>query len=105
MTGTACIDANRDLPQRLIAQTHEYGKDGCLEHSGLFWGGLIGRRHFERDVVEFCSEWWEHFKKYSRRDQLGLGYLMWKKGLEVSLANINARNNIWFDYDGAHGCA
>lgn len=97
-----CIRIHKDSPQRLITQAYEYSKDNCPEHSGLFWGGLIGRRHFEKDVVEFGNEWWEHFQKYSRRDQIGLGYLMWKKDVEVSLVNINVRNNIWFDCDGVH---
>ena len=92
----ACIMIDKDLPQRLIHQAYTYSKHNCPEHSGLFWGGLIGRKHFDDAVVKFDNEWWDHFKQYSRRDQISLGYLMWNSEIEVSLANIDIHNNIWF---------
>lgn len=97
-----CILGNKDLPQRLIKQVNVYSKDGCPEHSGLFWGGMIGRRHYAKKIVEFDETWWDHFQKYSRRDQISLGYLIWKKGTEISLADFNICNNGWITVDGIH---
>ncbi|MDE5699943.1 MAG: DUF616 domain-containing protein [Lachnospiraceae bacterium] len=97
-----CILNDRDLPQRLIKQMHLYNKKDCPEHVGLFYGGMIGRCHFENEIVTFDEEWWEHFRKYSRRDQISLGYLLWKKASEVSLADINICNNDWFVVDSMH---
>lgn len=92
-----CILLDKDLPQRLVLQMDEYSKCNCPEHSGLFLGGVIGRRHYDNDVMKFDEEWWDHFKQYSRRDQISLGYLIWKNNVEISLANINVCNNRWFD--------
>lgn len=97
-----CILGNRDLPQRLIEQVSIYNKCGCPEHSGLYYGGIIGRRHYEKETVIFDEEWWDHFQKYSRRDQISLGYLMWKKGTEISLADIDIYNNSWLTIDDTH---
>lgn len=93
----ANILGNKDLAQRLINQVYIYSKCGCPEHTGLFYGGIIGRRHLKEEVIIFEEEWWEHFQKYSRRDQLSLAYLIWKNAAEISLADIDIYNNIWID--------
>lgn len=98
----ACILGDKDLAQRLINQVDIYSKCGCPEHAGLFFGGMIGRRHLEKEVIIFEEEWWQHFQKYSRRDQISLGYLIWKNNYEISLADINIYNNIWVAADGKH---
>ena len=98
----ACILGGKDCPQSLLKQTNIYSECGCPEHSGLFLGGMIGRRHFEKEIIKFDEEWWEHFLMYSKRDQISLGYLIWKKDITLSLADINFCNNIWFTVDGAH---
>lgn len=97
-----CILIKKDLPQRLIQQAHIYMRHKCPEHSGLYLGGIIGRKHFEKEVIKFDEEWWEHFKKYSRRDQVSLGYLIWEKKMSISLANLNVRNNVWFNVKSCH---
>lgn len=98
-----CILLNKDFPQRLVDQVSVYSNYNCPEHSGLFYGGVIGRRHFEKEVVKFDNEWWNHFQQYSRRDQISLGYLIWKNHAEISLANIDCYNNKWFVVDEKHG--
>ena len=97
-----CVLSGKDLPQRLIKQTDVYSEWGCPEHSGLFYGGMIGRRHFEKEVIVFDEEWWEHFQRYSRRDQISLGYLLWKSGMEISLADSNIYNSNWIAVDSSH---
>ena len=97
-----CILENKEFLHRLVRQVDKYSESNCPEHSGLFWGGIIGRSHFEKEIIEFNNEWWEHFKQYSRRDQISLGYLIWKNDMEISLANINLCNNSWFNVDERH---
>lgn len=97
-----CILENKEFPHRLVRQVDKYSESNCPEHSGLFWGGIIGRSHFEKEIIEFNNEWWEHFKQYSRRDQISLGYLIWKNDMEISLANINLCNNSWFNVNERH---
>lgn len=91
-----CLLGERDSAQRLIHQAYTYCEDGCPQHSGLFWGGLIGRKHTSSKTIAFNEEWWEQFKKYSYRDQISLGYLIWKNNPQISLANIDCRRNQWF---------
>lgn len=92
----ACVYCKKDTEERMATQKNAYSEDNCPKHAGLFVGGIIGRKHFENEVIEFNKEWWKHFEKYSRRDQISLGYLIWKNNIEISLANINMCNNQWF---------
>ncbi len=97
-----CIIAEKDSAQQLLNQAYRYSECNCPEHSGLFLGGMIGRNHFQKEVIEFDNKWWKHFQQYSRRDQISLAYLIWKNNIEISLANINIRNNSWFDINKTH---
>lgn len=97
-----CVLWNRDSIKRLINQTRYYNEYGCPEHVGLFCGAIIARRHFEKEVIAFENQWWNHFMRYSRRDQISLGYLIWKNNIDISLANIDFYNNEWFTVNKIH---
>lgn len=98
----ACITGEKDLPRRLVNQAYAYSEKGCPEHVGLFYGGVIGRRHQEEEAVVFNEEWWGHFRRYSRRDQLSLGFLLWEKNCRISLAAVDCYNNDWFFVHRGH---
>lgn len=91
-----CIAAHRDKTDNLVRQIKAYYEERCPEHVGLFAGGMIARRHQESDILQFDEEWWKEFTAYSRRDQISLGYLLWKKNMLISICSIDLYANDWF---------
>jgi len=45
------------------------------------WGGIIYRRHNDKEVIEAMETWWQHILRYSRRDQLSLPIALMNCGL------------------------
>ncbi len=57
----------------------------------LFETGVLYRQH-SNDSVKLCMDvWWEILNRFSKRDQLSLGYALWKSGVPVTLLKGNAR--------------
>ena len=64
----ACIDA----------QIQRYRLVSYPPRHGLYFGGLIGRRHNRENVRALCNLWWEEYSGGSTREQLSLTYAIWK---------------------------
>ena len=45
---------------------------------GLFENNVIWRRHLDKKIIGVSEEWWNLYLVYSKRDQLGLMYCLWK---------------------------
>lgn len=88
-----CITLHRASTKDLVYQMKEYIEKGCPEHVGLFLGGVLVRRHHTEQIKDFDELWWKEFLTYSKRDQVSLGYLLWKKQLPISLCDIDIYNN------------
>jgi hypothetical protein len=57
----------------------------------LFETNVVYRQH-SNDSVKLCMDvWWEILNRFSKRDQLSLGYALWKSGVPVTLLKGNAR--------------
>lgn len=74
----AIMIAKRHEPEKLIEQIQYYSGKGLPHDTGLAEGSFIWRKHGEQDVKKFMEEWWEEIQKFSYRDQISLGYLMWE---------------------------
>lgn len=57
-----------------------YRAEGMPEHAGLIEGHFIVRRHHDPAAAAFGEEWFDHVRRYSRRDQISFPYLVWKTG-------------------------
>lgn len=88
-----CITLHRASTKDLVNQMKAYMDEGCPEHVGLFWGGMLVRRHHAAQIKNFDELWWKEFLTYSKRDQVSLGYLLWKKELPISLCDIDIYDN------------
>lgn len=75
----AIITSKRHEPKKLLKQVKVYSENGLPNNSGLVEGSFIWRQHSDLDVKNFMEEWWKEIQKFSYRDQVSLGYLMWKK--------------------------
>jgi len=58
-----------------------YRARGYPEHAGLNLGGVIFRRHRDPDIRLAMVDWWRQMELFSQRDQLGLNYVLWKRGI------------------------
>lgn len=95
----AIIGHRRHSPEALVTQIQEYSNSGLPSNTGLVEGSFIWRKHNNHVINTFMEEWWSHILKFSKRDQLSLGFLMWKNNLRPRvLPNSigNSRTNIYF---------
>lgn len=81
----ACLELKKDDPQTMREQVAIYKKEKFPSRSGLFETGILYRMHNEKIVVEAMRDWWYWVKKYSKRDQLSLSYVLWKNQLKIEL--------------------
>jgi TOD1/MUCI70, glycosyltransferase-like domain len=74
----ACIRQRQGNAKAIAQQLARYRAAGLPRSSGLYGGGLLVMRNTGR-VRDFCARWWEEICAGSERDQLSLGFLMWKQ--------------------------
>ena len=81
------LDDHRIVKERM----RTYRAEGMPEHSGLIEGHFVVRRHTP-EVAAFGEEWFDHVRRYSRRDQLSFPYLAWKRGFRYELITALKRS-------------
>jgi hypothetical protein len=94
----ACINDGRDHKNIIKKQVTFLKKNNFPQHQGLFENNIIFRNHNDVEIVGLSNSWWDLYCKYSKRDQLSLVYLLWKRGLHCEPLldkNISAK-----DYSG-----
>lgn len=75
----AIVQGLRHEPVKIINQLKKYAAKGLPKQTGLAEASFIWRKHSDASIVSFMEEWWEEIIANSQRDQLSLGYLMWKR--------------------------
>ena len=55
-----------------------YKKHDFPDDIGLSENSLIVRKHKEKDCIDLMNRWFNEINKYSHRDQLSFGYILWK---------------------------
>ena len=55
-----------------------YKKHDFPDDIGLSENSLIVRKHKEKDCIDLMNQWFNEINKYSHRDQLSFGYILWK---------------------------
>ncbi|MCB1503135.1 MAG: class I SAM-dependent methyltransferase [Bauldia sp.] len=83
-------------PRRVVDQIVAYEAAGLPRATGLVEASFMWRDHRDHDVISFMEAWDEEIGAHSRRDQISLGFLMWRLGIrpEVFPAHLgNARKN------------
>ena len=50
---------------------------------GLSENCMIVRKHNKKNCIILMEKWWEQIKKYSKRDQLSLSYVLWKTRIKI----------------------
>lgn len=68
----------KDKGESIDKQIQFIKQAGFPEMFGLFENNIIWRKHLHPKIKTIGSEWWKLFMEYSKRDQLGLVYCLWK---------------------------
>jgi hypothetical protein len=77
----AILVKQKSDPGLVLDQIARYEREGLPRCSGVNEGNFIWRRHDSEAVRHFMAEWHAETSRESPRDQLSLGYLMWKSGM------------------------
>ena len=76
-----CERANKDNKNIMRKQIKKYELEGMAKHFGLLATGIIIRQHNNEKMIKLGTEWWNEIKTGSKRDQLSIMYLLWKKNI------------------------
>ena len=80
-------DADRVTRERELLE-----KSGLPRNYGLGENNVLYRRHHEPEIAALDEEWWAFVRDYSKRDQLSLMWLFWKRGWKLEdMSFENAR--------------
>ena len=89
----------KDNPEIIVNQMKRYVNDNYPEQNGLITGGVILRRHNEKDCIKVMEDWWKEIKYGSKRDQLSFNYVAWKNKFKFNYMNSDCRDNSYFYLD------
>ena len=93
----------KDDPNIIKKQIERYQREEYPPNNGLIKGGIILRRHNEKDVINAMEKWWEEVKYNSKRDQLSFNYVAWKQNLKFNYIEGDLRNNEFFTHSSHTG--
>lgn len=66
--------------RKIMDWCHQLRQEGYPRHKGLYESGVLFRRN-DADVAQLNEDWWNVILHHTRRDQLALNYLLWKRNL------------------------
>ncbi len=78
----ACIQLKKDDPEIIIEQREFYESQG-FKGEGLTENGFLMFNLRHPNLAPAMDKWWEQVNKYSKRDQLSLGYALEQTGTEL----------------------
>jgi len=95
----AIIRGLRANSEIIVDQIKYYFEQGLPRGTGLSEASFIWREHNDPEIKTFMTAWWEEILKFSKRDQLSLGFLMWRKNFRPKILSHKfgtARLNSYF---------
>jgi hypothetical protein len=84
-----------DDPDVIAQQMSRYRTEGYPENLGLTENRIILRRHTP-SIEKLNNVWWAEICNGSRRDQLSLGYSLWKMRITYGMIPGKSGNNQFF---------
>ena len=86
------LEQGIDDAERVTRERELLEKSGMPRNYGLGENNVLYRRHGEPEVAALDEEWWSLVRDYSKRDQLSLMWLFWKRGWKLEEMSFeNAR--------------
>jgi len=77
-----------------------YKKENYPENIGLHDNCLLIRRYPNNNMIQFMDKWWDMIERWSRRDQLSFGYILWKNKDLIKISTIDIDVN--YNYQDGH---
>lgn len=76
-----CLRSGIGNPREIVRQMRFLVSNGFPDDLGLKECCIVFRDHSDERVTAFDELWWDLFCKYSKRDQLGCDFALWKTDL------------------------
>lgn len=73
-----------------------YKNQGYPHKFGLTENNIIFRNHINKNIIELMENWFNELKKFSKRDQLSLMYLIWKNNISIIKIKENSKGSKYF---------
>lgn len=89
------LEIGVDKERVVLEWCHEMRKENYPVHNGLYETGVLFRVN-DGQVMALDACWWEQIERYSRRDQLSIGYVLWKNPINFAYylpPDENTRNS------------
>lgn len=91
-----CISIGKEFAIPLKRIRNFLLENNYPKHFGLFENGLMLRKHNDPKMIELNNSWWDLYVNFSQRDQVSLGFLMWKFDIQCEAffpKGISVRNS------------
>lgn len=92
----ACLKYNKDTKENILKTLDFLDHENFPDSLGLYEMTVFAKYHNDKTVKDTMKLWFEINTKYSKRDQLGFMYAIWKTGLKVTPINLSVWDNPWF---------
>lgn len=90
------ISSKKAPREKVLAQMKKYKEEGYPDHNGMYENGVLVRAHMNMKCIDLMEQWWEQMVMHTMRDQLSLGYILWKNNIskdEILLLGDNIFTN------------
>lgn len=78
------IRAHKAPKEKVLQQMKKYRNDGYPKHNGMYENGVLVRNHNSHGCISLMNDWWHEMMTFTMRDQLSLGYILWKNKIDKS---------------------
>jgi hypothetical protein len=94
----ACIHQKKDFFTDISLQLLKYHYKGMPKDFGLFETGIVVRNHKSPFLQPLLNEWYQEIKTGTKRDQLSLPYVIWRKGVTIAFLKGSVFNCSYVEY-------
>lgn len=88
-----CLLLEKTKFYETINQMNKYKANSFPRKFGLSDNSMIFRNHTKHLIVEVMESWWNELNNETQRDQLSLGYILWKYKMQFNFMIENARSH------------
>jgi hypothetical protein len=91
--GAKCIERAKDDPSVVERQMERYRAEGIPEDHLVASTAVLLRRHADSALRTFSEAWWEELRAGSRRDQLALTAVTWRRRRPFGRIDADVRDS------------
>ena len=91
-----CLKRRKETKENLLKIVDFLKDENYPQKNGLYETTVFIKKHNDINIQKAMNTWLMMIKNYSKRDQLSVGYAMWKNNIKVSEIDLSVWNNEWF---------